>query len=49
MNELMFGFWRHAPLMDVDGGAGGEGGGGAGGGTGAGGAGEGGGQDLQGS
>ena len=46
MNELMFGFWRHAPLMDVDGGAGGEGGGGggdggggAGGGSGAGGAG----------
>ena len=40
MNELMFGFWRHAPLMDVDGGAGGEGGGGGdGGGSGAGGAG----------
>ena len=37
MNELMFGFWRHAPLMDVDGGAGGEGGGGGDGGGGAGG------------
>ena len=30
MNELMFGFGRHAPLMDSAGGAGGEGGGGAG-------------------
>ena len=54
MNELMFGFWRHAPLMDVAGGAGGEGGGGgagaggAGGGTGDGGAGEGGGEGSQG-
>lgn len=37
MNELMFGFGRHAPLMDAAGGAGGEGGGG--GGAGAGGAG----------
>ena len=37
MNELMLGFWRHAPLMDVDGGAGGEGGGGGDGGGGAGG------------
>ena len=40
MNELIFGFWRHAPLMDVAVGAGGEGGGGgsAGGGAGGGGA-----------
>lgn len=31
MNELMFGFGRHAPLMDAAGGAGGEGGAGSGG------------------
>ena len=34
MNELMFGFGMHAPLMDAAGGAGGEGGGGGGAGAG---------------
>lgn len=39
MNKLFFGFWRHAPLMDVAGGASGEGGGGSAGGGAEGGAG----------
>lgn len=39
MNKLFFGFWRHAPLMDVAGGASGEGGGGGAGGGAEGGAG----------